>query len=99
MSVLSGFLRTVLFQPYLQPSNSQFRFLRFKVKNSALNFALENLVFKNNSFFSSLQKWNLFGICRSKVRMVRLPEMLVVNTSYNTLFLGGNNMNSGPPSN
>ena len=31
--------------------------------------------------------------------MVRLPEMLVLITSYNTLFLGGNNMNSGPANN
>lgn len=97
MSVLSGFPRTVLFQPFLQPSNSQSIFLRFKVKSAALNFALQNLVFKNNSFFPSLQKWNLFGICRSKVRMVRLPEMLVLITTYSTLFLGGNKMNSGPP--
>ena len=63
MSVLSGCLRTVLFQPYLQPSNSQSRFLSFKVKSSALNFALQNLVFKNNSFFFFFAEmesvWNL----------------------------------------
>ena len=59
MSVLSGFLRTVLFQPYLQPSNSQSRFLSFKVKSSALNFPLQNLVFKNNSFF--------FLLCRNGI--------------------------------
>lgn len=72
MNILSGFHRT---QRYLQPSNNPSRFFRFKVKSIALNFALQNLVYKNNPFFPSLQKWNLFGICRSKVRMVRLPKM------------------------
>lgn len=94
---MTRFHRMVLFQPYLQPSNNLSSwFFTFTVKSIALNFALQNLICKV-ILFVSLQKWSLFGICRSKVRMVRLPEMLVLITNYHTVFLGGNNMSSGLP--